>query len=35
MSALDEGLRAELEGLREAGTYKRFNTLLSPQGPVV
>ena len=28
-------LRAELEALREAGTYKRFNTLCSPQGPVV
>ena len=23
------------EALREAGTYKRLNTLLSPQGPVV
>jgi glycine C-acetyltransferase len=34
-STLDERLRAELEGLREAGTYKRFNTLCSPQGPVV
>jgi glycine C-acetyltransferase len=34
-SALDSRLRAELEGLREAGTYKRFNTLRSPQGPVV
>jgi len=28
-------LRAELDGLREAGTLKRFNTLDSPQGPVV
>ncbi|HXZ56473.1 MAG TPA: glycine C-acetyltransferase [Gaiellaceae bacterium] len=28
-------LRAELDGLREAGTLKRFNTLGSPQGPVV
>ena len=36
MSAtLDERLSDELEGLREAGTYKRFNTLTSPQGPVV
>ncbi len=32
---LQEQLAAELEALREAGTYKRFNTLLSPQGPVV
>jgi glycine C-acetyltransferase len=32
---LEERLRSELEGLREAGTYKRSNTLLSPQGPVV
>ena len=32
---LDRGIAAELDGLREAGTYKRFNTLLSPQGPVV
>ncbi|HZQ66116.1 MAG TPA: glycine C-acetyltransferase [Gaiellaceae bacterium] len=35
MSALDELLRAELDSLREAGTYKRFNTLCSPQGPLV
>ena len=36
MSAtLDNRLGAELDRLREAGTYKRFNTLLSPQGPVV
>jgi glycine C-acetyltransferase len=35
LSVLEERLRAELDGLREAGTYKRFNTLLSPQGPVV
>ncbi len=36
MSAtLQQSLAAELEALREAGTYKRFNTLLSPQGPVV
>ncbi len=34
-SVLDDRLRSELESLREAGTYKRFNTLLSPQGPVV
>jgi glycine C-acetyltransferase len=34
-SALDERLGAELERLREAGTYKRFNTLSSPQGPLV
>jgi glycine C-acetyltransferase len=32
---LDSAVAAELNGLREAGTYKRFNTLLSPQGPVV
>jgi len=36
MSAvLDSRLRAELDALREAGTYKHFNTLCSPQGPVV
>ena len=36
MSAtLDQRLGAELDALREAGTYKRFNTLCSPQGPVV
>ena len=35
MSLLEEQLHSELESLREAGTYKRFNTLLSPQGPVV
>jgi glycine C-acetyltransferase len=35
VTVLEERLRAELEGLREAGTYKRSNTLLSPQGPVV
>jgi glycine C-acetyltransferase len=33
--ALDDRLRAELDALREAGTYKRFNTLCSPQGPLV
>jgi glycine C-acetyltransferase len=32
---LDADLRAELEGLRGAGTLKRFNELRSPQGPVV
>jgi glycine C-acetyltransferase len=26
---------AELDALRAAGTFKRFNTLLTPQGPVV
>jgi glycine C-acetyltransferase len=35
MSSLDTRLGAELERLREAGTYKRFNTLASPQGPLV
>ena len=34
-SALDDRIGAELERLREAGTYKRFNTVCSPQGPVV
>jgi glycine C-acetyltransferase len=34
-SVLDDRLQAELDRLREAGTYKRFNTLRSPQGPVV
>jgi glycine C-acetyltransferase len=28
-------IRDELDRLREAGTYKRFNVLESPQGPVV
>lgn len=32
---LREELAGELQALREAGTYKRFNTLLSPQGCVV
>ncbi len=32
---LDLSIGAELDGLREAGTYKRFNTLVSPQGAVV
>src|SRR6187551_3340571 len=34
-TALESKLGAELDALREAGTYKRFNTLASPQGPVV
>ena len=32
---LRDDLATELEGLRRAGTYKRFLTLRSPQGPVV
>jgi glycine C-acetyltransferase len=32
---LDEEVAAELAALRDAGTYKRFNTLCSPQGAVV
>ena len=35
MSALTEQVGAELAALRDARTYKRFNTLESPQGPVV
>jgi glycine C-acetyltransferase len=35
MTALRDTIRGELDSLREAGTYKRFNTLESPQGPVV
>jgi glycine C-acetyltransferase len=35
VTELDERIRGELDALREAGTYKRFNTLESPQGPVV
>ncbi len=35
MTALDTEIRGELDGLRTAGTYKRFNILESPQGPVV
>ena len=35
MTTLREEIGGELEALREAGTYKRFNTLESPQGPVV
>ncbi len=34
-SILTEQIGAELDGLREARTYKRFLTLESPQGPVV
>jgi glycine C-acetyltransferase len=34
-TGLDRSLGAELEGLREGGTYKRANVLRSPQGPVV
>jgi len=34
-ATLQRSVAAELQALREAGTYKRFNTLLSPQGPVV
>jgi glycine C-acetyltransferase len=33
--ALKEQIGGELDGLRDARTYKRFNTLTSPQGPVV
>ena len=35
MSAMTEQIGAELDALRQAGTYKTFNTLESPQGPVV
>jgi glycine C-acetyltransferase len=35
MSDLRETIRRELDSLRQAGIYKRFNTLESPQGPVV
>ena len=34
-TVLTEQVGAELDGLRDAGTYKRFLTLESPQGPVV
>ena len=34
-TGLREQIGGELEGLREARTYKRFNVLRSPQGPVV
>jgi len=33
--ALRDSLGQELEALRAAGTLKRFNTIASPQGPVV
>lgn len=33
--SLTRAFGAELDGLRAAGTFKHFNTLLSPQGPVV
>ncbi|HEY6016941.1 MAG TPA: glycine C-acetyltransferase [Gaiellaceae bacterium] len=35
MSLIERELGAELDALRAAGTYKRFNVLRSPQGPVV
>jgi glycine C-acetyltransferase len=35
MTTLRDEIGHELDALREAGTYKRFNTLESPQGPVV
>jgi glycine C-acetyltransferase len=35
VTAFREQIAAELDALRETGTYKRFNTLESPQGPVV
>jgi glycine C-acetyltransferase len=35
MTTLATEIRDELDGLRSAGTYKRFNVLESPQGPVV
>jgi glycine C-acetyltransferase len=35
MSTLERQVGAELDSLREARTYKRFNLLESPQGPVV
>jgi glycine C-acetyltransferase len=35
VTTLDSDLRAELDALREAGTYKRFNVLQSPQGAEV
>ncbi|PWU24536.1 MAG: glycine C-acetyltransferase [Candidatus Rokuibacteriota bacterium] len=34
-SELDRQVSADLDALREAGTYKRFNTIASPQGPLV
>jgi len=35
MSRLTDEIGAELDALRAAGTYKSFNTIESPQGPVV
>ena len=35
MSSVRDEIASELEALRDAGTFKRFNTLESPQGPVV
>ena len=35
MTRLSDEIGAELDALRAAGTYKTFNTLESPQGPVV
>jgi glycine C-acetyltransferase len=35
MSEFSDSIAAELDALRVAGTYKSFNTLESPQGPVV
>jgi glycine C-acetyltransferase len=35
MSVFSDQIAAELDALRAAGTYKNFNTLESPQGPVV
>jgi glycine C-acetyltransferase len=32
---MSEQIREVLDGLREAGTYKQFNVLESPQGPLV
>jgi glycine C-acetyltransferase len=35
MSGFSDAIATELDALRAAGTYKSFNTLESPQGPVV
>jgi glycine C-acetyltransferase len=35
MTTLNAEIRDELDALRSAGTYKRFNVLEGPQGPVV
>jgi glycine C-acetyltransferase len=35
MAELNRRVGEDLDALREEGTYKRFNTLCSPQGPVV